>query len=310
MKKMKLNNLNYFNFSKNNPELLLDKNYIFTDQHPEINKYQENLKQIKDILITINTLKNNSENEEIIFKYYQKLQKNLTKYSNTSEFSCFVNACDNSLDSVKNDLETLKIITDEYFKNRILNENAPIEWIQALIDNNSSRKKGKNGEKKLIKILNDFKFINCSDWKEFTSQKKSVISFSNKINIEFIRKKLNIELETNTQNKSLDLIIKFNDKFFLCEAKHINGLGGLQNKQIAELIKLTSLQEKNKNVFYISFLDGKYSNILLSNDENKGNRINTQIGEITNNLSNNQNNFCLNTKGFKKLFEDLNNNNY
>jgi hypothetical protein len=91
----------------------------------------------------------------------------------------------------------------------------------------------------------------------------------------------------------------------LCEAKHINGSGGLQNKQIAELIELTSLKEKNKNVFYISFLDGKYSNMLLSS-QNNNNKIATQVKQIETNLKKNPNNFWLNTKGFEGFFNDLN----
>ena len=302
---MKLNNLNYFELSKQFPEPLLDENYIFIDEHPEIQKYHENLKQIKNILITIKTLKNNNENLQIISKYYRQLQQNINKYSNTSEFSCFINACDNSLDSVKDDIITLEKITEKYFNKRILNENSPIEWIQALIDNNSSRKKGKNGEIKLINILKKNNFVYCETWEEFKSKNQAIIGFSNKINIKFIRNELKIDIKTKTQNKNLDLVIKFYDKYFLCEAKHINGSGGLQNKQIAELIELTSLKEKNKNVFYISFLDGKYSNMLLSS-QNNNNKIATQVKQIETNLKKNPNNFWLNTKGFEGFFNDLN----
>ncbi len=39
MKKMILNNLDYFNISKNNLEPHLDEFYIFINKHPEINQY-------------------------------------------------------------------------------------------------------------------------------------------------------------------------------------------------------------------------------------------------------------------------------
>ena len=91
-------------------------------------------------MITIKTLKNNNEESIIINKYYKELSKNINKYSNANEFSCFVNACDNSIESIKEEIEILKIIVEKYFENRVLNEFTPREWIQALIDNNSSRK--------------------------------------------------------------------------------------------------------------------------------------------------------------------------
>ena len=43
---MRLNNINYFNYSKNNCEPILDDNYIFAEQHPELEKYQENLQKL------------------------------------------------------------------------------------------------------------------------------------------------------------------------------------------------------------------------------------------------------------------------
>ncbi len=54
-----------------------------------------------------------------------------------------------------------------------------------------------------------------------------------------------------------------NGKIFLCEAKHLNTSGGGQDKQIAELIEVISLKEQNKNISYVAFLDGGYSNVLL-----------------------------------------------
>jgi hypothetical protein len=301
---MRLNNIDFFNYSKNNCELTLDENYIFVEQHPELKKYQENLQKIKNILITIKTLKNNNESTEILDKYYQNLADNLNKYSNVSEFICFVNACDNSLDSVKKEIDDLKIITEKYFEKRILNDLIPAEWIQALIDNNSSRRKGKNGENKLIKILNDSGFKEFDNFEDFNNNNFSVIKFSSKINLNFIRKKFNILISTKTQNKNMDLVIKFHDQIFFCEAKHINTNGGGQDKQLSELIEITNLKEKNKNIHFIAFLDGKYSNILL-NEKYQSPKILTQRNQIIDNLKNNPNNFWVNSFGFKKLFESF-----
>ena len=105
----------------------------------------------------------------------------------------------------------------------------------------------------------------------------------------------------------MDLIIKADKKIFLCEAKHLNTSGGGQDKQIAELIELLNIKENNKNVYFISFLDGKYSNKILDNSLT-GTKISTQRIQIKEFLKNNPNNFWLNTAGFKELFKNLKNN--
>jgi len=87
----------------------------------------------------------------------------------------------------------------------------------------------------------------------------------------------------------------------LCEAKHLNTSGGAQDKQIAELIEIISLKEQNKNISYVAFLDGSYSNVLLD-DENGGDKLTTQRKEIKKYLLHNPQNFWVNTAGFKTLF--------
>ena len=110
-------------------------------------------------------------------------------------------------------------------------------------------------------------------------------------------------MATKKQNKTLDLIIKAKNKILLCEAKHLNTSGGGQDKQISELIEILRLNEKN-NISYISFLDGKYSNILLGNNSG-GDKITTQRKEINKFLKNNPNNYWVNTAGFESLISDL-----
>jgi len=59
MKKIQ-NNLYYFEISKNNQEKLLDDFYVFDNKYPDLNKYIKNTKEIKNILITIKSIKRNS----------------------------------------------------------------------------------------------------------------------------------------------------------------------------------------------------------------------------------------------------------
>lgn len=171
------------------------------------------------------------------------------------------------------------------------------------MDNNSSRKKGKCGENKLIYLLKKQGYTEVFDWEDFFKTNFCVVRFSQKFNLKNVRKNLGIKIKAKKQDKTLDLIIKAKNKIFLCEAKHLNTSGGGQDKQISELIEILGLHEKN-NISYISFLDGKYSNILLS-QTGDGNKITIQRKEIDKCLKNNPNNYWVNTAGFVQLIKDL-----
>jgi len=297
------NNLHYFKISQQNPERILDSFYIFDEKHPQLQKYIVNTKEIKNILITIRTLQKKSEDKKVIAKYFLELSKTLGKFSNCSEFACFINACDSFLDLAKQDIILLEKIAQRYFEKRILNEAVPEEWIQAILDSNSGRKKGKCGENKLLHILNKYGFQEVKTWEDFFKKQKCVAKFSKIFNIKNVRKNLGIKLAAKKQNKKLDLIIKINGRIFLCEAKHLNTSGGGQDKQIAELIEIISLKEQNRNISYLAFLDGSYSNVLLG-DENGGDKLTTQKKEIRKYLLHNSNNFWVNTAGFTTLFRN------
>ncbi|MFA5051418.1 MAG: DpnII family type II restriction endonuclease [Patescibacteria group bacterium] len=302
MKKIQ-DNLHYFEISKNHQEKLLDDFYVFDEKHPDLNKYIKNTKEIKNILITIRTLRSKKEKPAVVDKYFLELSKIIGKYSNCSEFACFVNACDNIIGEAKKEINLLKKITERYFAKRILNEMSPEEWVQAILDTNSSRKKGKCGENKLIHILEKQGFKEVFDWDNFFKTNYCVVKFSKKFNLKNVRKNLDVKIKTKKQNKRLDLIIKVKNKILLCEAKHLNTSGGGQDKQISELIEILGLTEKN-NVSFISFLDGKYSNILLG-DNGYGDKVATQRKEIKKFLNNNPNNYWVNTVGFENLILDL-----
>ena len=298
-------NLHYFKISKDNQEKSIDDFYVFDKKHPELNKYTENTKEIKNILITIKTLQGKKEKQGVIDKYFLELSKTIGKFSNCSEFGCFINACDNIIDGAKKEITLLKEITERYFANRTLNEIVPEEWTQAILDTNSSRKKGKCGVRKVSGQEHQRKqrFKEVFSWDDFLKTDYCVVKFSKKFNLKNVRKNLDIKVKTKKQNKTLDLIIKSKDNILLCEAKHLNTSGGGQDKQISELIEILNLKEKNK-VSYIAFLDGKYSNVLMG-DNDGGDKITKQRKEINEGLKNNPNNYWVNTVGFEKLISDL-----
>ncbi len=306
---MKKKNLDYFKISKKFSEPKLDKFYIFDYKDKNINIYIQEIKKLKEKLITLKTLISDKKDKKIIEDYLLEIQKILKEkkdFVNVSEFISFVNACDNTLESVQKDIDLLEKILKLYFEKRILNEKVPEEWVQSNIDSHSSRKKGSAGENKLISILKKKNFILVDNWKDFEKEKFCVAKFSKKkdgFNLKKIREKLKIQIKTKKQGKMLDLLIKANDNIFILEAKHLKISGGAQDKQMAELIEILKLEEKQKNIFYISFLDGVYSNLLLS-DKKKSKKIETQREEIEKSLKNGKN-FWLNTKGFERLINDL-----
>jgi len=304
MKKIKTN-LHYFEISKSNPEKLLDDFYIFEERKPDLDKYIQNTKEIKNILITIKTLKAKNEKPEIIEKYFMELQKTLGEYSNCSEFGCFINACDNIIEKVKKEIGLLKDITEKYLKKRTLNDLVPAEWVQAVWDGNSSRRKGKTGENKLIAILEKMGFKKVLFWDDFFKNNYCVAEFSKAFGMENVRKNLGVKIGTKKQGKNLDLIIKIRDKVIICEAKHLNTSGGGQDKQISELIEITSLKER-PNVSYLVFVDGKYSSIIFGETKSKRRKkIINQKEEIEKFLIKNPNNYWVNTAGFEALIKDL-----
>ena len=303
MNKNTQNNQHYFKISQENPEPSLDGFYVFDNKNPNLKKYIKNTKEIKEILTTIKTLQKKKESPKTINKYFEELQKSLSEFSNCSEFICFVNACDNTLDAVKKDLDLMKKITQKYFSKRLLNELVPEEWIQAILDSNSSRKKGKCGELKLISILKKLNFNEVKNWKDFKKSNKCITQFSKVFSVKKVQENLNIKIKAKKQGKKLDLIVKYKNKIFLIEAKHLNTSGGGQDKQISELIEILNLKEKTPNISYISFLDGSYSNILLSKSK-AGDKLKTQRKEIKKYLRKNPNNYWLNTVGFKTLFSN------
>ena len=299
-----LKNIEYFKISQKNPEPHLDKNYFVIEKFPELAKYVSGIKEIKEILITIKKLREAGEKEEIQEKYFVKLFDIFNNnFSNCSELGCFVNACDTTRDLIQKDFSSFKKITLLFIKNRELNDKVPENWVQAIVDSNSSRKKGELGEKKLISILKKYKYEEVHSWEKFYKKNKCVVRFSKEIfSTESIREKLKLKIAAKKQDKRLDLLIKNNKKIFLLEAKHLNVGGGEQDKQISELIEILSLKKERENIFYVAFLDGTYSNVLLGEIKKRAKKRLEQRADIEKYLKNNKQNYWINTAGFKKLF--------
>jgi hypothetical protein len=301
-------NLACFKISQEGPEPQLDLSYFIIKKSSKIKQYIKNIKNIKETLITIKKLQEEREDKKIVEKYFKKLFEEFNEYSNCSELGCFVNACDTTRDLIREDFDSFKKITHLFIKHRIINEKAPENWVQAIIDNNASRKKGKLGENKLIKILESMGYKLVKDWEEFASCDRCFANFSKDVfSFDAVKERIGISMKTKNQGKMLDLLIKDKNKIFVLEAKHLNTGGGEQNKQIDELIKILELKESRKNIFFISFLDGTYSNKLLSSNISKrSKKLLKQRKQIEKYLKKeNSVNYWVNTKGFNFLFKSL-----
>ena len=310
-----MDNIKLLKYCIKNPEGFMDKNYMFIKSDPKLNTYKKKTKEIKELLIAIKKVKSKKNVQDTLNQLFEELQNKLKKDANYSEFGCFINACDSYMQEVINNLSLLKKVTDLYLNKRTLNDIVPSEWIQAIIDKGSSRKKGHVGEDKLINILKDKKFVFIKKFSDFKKYKKCVAKFSKSgdFSNKNIKKNLKISFGKGTQGKTLDLIIKDNKDIYFLEAKHLNTSGGEQNKQVLELIKIINRKPFLKNYHFVAFLDGRYSNVVLNvgkKDENslknknrkKLKKQELQYSDTKEALLRNEGNYWVNTSGFDKLF--------
>ncbi len=297
-----MNNLELLEYCKKNLETFLDKNYMFVDKHKELSLYVSKTKNIKNKLIAIRELLGKNGASHVIDQLFMDLQKELDKHSNFSEFISFVNACDSRLEEVKKDMNLLKQTTYLYLEYRDLNDIVPSEWVQALVDKSTSRKKGHSGEKKLIDLLSKkgYKFVRSL--KDFDSHQHCVVKFTNKgdFSNKNLKKILNVKIGKSTQNKKLDLLIKNKNGIYFLEAKHLNSGGGGQDKQIKELIDVIKI--KSDQHHFVAFLDGIHSNTILSAIGSASPKVKRQHQDILKALKLNERNYWINTEGFIKLF--------
>jgi hypothetical protein len=310
-----MNNIKLLQYCIRHPEKFLDYNYMFVKKDPNLNCYRERTIEIKELLITIKNIKNKQKSQNTLNQLFIELQQKLKKHANYSEFGSFINACDSTVEESINNMGLLKKITYLHLEKRKVSDITPTEWIQAIIDKGSSRKKGQAGENKLIKILEKKGFVKTKEIKEFVNQNRCVAKFSKRgeFSNTNIKKTFNILIGKKTQGKSLDLIIKKNKDIFFLEAKHLNTGGGEQNKQVLELIEIVNIKPTGKNYHFVAFLDGIHSNNIFNIGRQLRNKIRQkkesrktkeqiQYEDIKKALTKNENNYWINTAGFLKLF--------
>ncbi len=304
------NNSHYFEVSSQNPEIKLDSNYMFLERNKEIEEYVKSTRIIKSLLTKIKDLSKENKDDDHLYEELYKLSQN--KFGQKTEFNCFINTCDTTIKTLRedDDLENFKNIVLLYLENRTISSSPHKGWIQAIIDKGASRSIGRKGETKIIQIAKKNGFKEVDSWDDFKKENRVIVKFTkNRFDVNSIKSQLDIDLQFNSQNKMLDIIIKSGDKIIFIEAKHLKEAGGSQDKQVGELINIIrSKNNENENVLYGAFLDGVYSNSILGDSDSschRNNKISRQQKEIRKALKNNKNNFWFNTKGFEEFIKDF-----
>lgn len=319
-----MNNLDYFYFSLENDDQLLNLNNqnalnisdLNEDELINFFKYSHLLtEKIVQYSTLINDLKNNKKIIDSILIDIINIIENV-KYINYLPFLNYFRVLNYSYYSYmqeKNslDLETKKDkiskILNFYIKERLdiykdfyFNES----FFQYVLDLNSSKRKGKDGINFLESILNKNNIFKTNNIDDFINKKQAYIlpdkgqlSLFNEIikinNIKFSFRK-------SRDNKSPDILLKINNDYFIIEHKLTNGKGGSQNLEINELINFINQQENNINFHYVSCLQGNFF-LILKDAINKKNKENIQYCNIVENLKNNPQNFFINLNGFDIL---------
>lgn len=115
---------------------------------------------------------------------------------------------------------------------------------------------------------------------------------------------LDIRMESRAieQSKMPDVVFKHDGQYYIFELKMMKGGGGGQNKQAVEFAYFIKFSEKNRTIHYGVLLDSLYANDLFGNNQPK---IAEQRQDVVNALKNNGGNYFVNTAGAERLLSDI-----
>lgn len=237
---------------------------------------------------------------------------------NFSEFVSFWPVADISYSIFKkmngeNKLKILKTIVEKYIELRhdlYQAHGYSPATLQVGKDAKAHKENGVLGIKKVEGILNlhgyriandenPELFMHEGNKKYIEAEKKGKILFKQLVktyNLEFLWSK-------KTENKMPDFLMRFKDDIFIIEHKHIKENGGGQDKQVTEVISFISHREIDKNIHYMSFVDGIYFNQFTEGLVDC--KLANQFKNINEYLKQNKQNYFVNTAGFKKLLKSL-----
>lgn len=319
-----IDNIKVFEISIEKREPYIDRNYvkkseaIITNDRRKLNQLMEaNIEIIESISAYKIALesKNIKMQNTILKKIVDALA---TSGINFSEFTSYWAVKDVSYSIYKKTLKTnslkkefLKNIIPEFIKDRHSLYRAhgySFSTLQAVNDSKAHKSNGSSGNIKISKLFKMYglSHFNSNDISKFNRQDKIFI-YLDKANKRLFEKileqyKINFDWSKNHEGKQTDFLFKINHNIFIMEHKHMKESGGGQDKQMSEIINFISYEDHN--VHYISFLDGVYFNVLADRGIKSGKPF-EQRKSIVRNLTNNKQNYFVNTSGFVELIRSL-----
>ncbi len=314
----------YFEYSKQNPEPLIDpiyakKSLVISKDSAETSALIEKNGQLLEQISMFKELREqggDKDSEEIIqvVSAVINLLDGTTNinYSPFAQFFMVYNATYNEYKKYKPEIkkEFIYEMLDHYVKERhsmYLSHGYSNVVLQVMCDNYSHKRNSKATISKILELLKNCSLERISNVNQldgdnyyFLPDKGDKVLFNQFLDY------YNLKMESREQNKYPDIVFKFKGQTYICELKTMKGSGGGQNKQMAELIKFVKYSEQNDKFHYIAFMDGNYPNKLLDSQyNNKNNKISVQYAELSKALETNPQNYFMNTAGFKKFVEDI-----
>lgn len=220
-------------------------------------------------------------------------------------------------------LKKLVLEAVKWFKKKNNNELSDLSLIQKFENRYTelyaqeinSKRMGNSHWLFLEKKINHIGLNHVNDFDEFIKLDCAIMKLS-KSNFDKVIKWHDTNcVETNftdyfiqSNNKIFDVIIKIRNHIFIIEQKIINDLGGTQDKQILELVKISGLYAKvpNYNLHFVSCLSGFYWEYLKDTNESKSrNKVLVQNKNIIKNLNINSNNYFLNQNSLIELIKSI-----
>ena len=207
-------------------------------------------------------------------------------------------------------INVLKDLLISYIRNRHhlykMHGYSPV-ILQTMSDNYSHKRKGKIGINKIEKQLADVGITTRLTNIEQDELLDSFYLFPDKGDKELFhtllaKHHIAFRFGAQKQGKLPDVMIKIKGQYYVLEHKSMKESGGGQDKQMVEVLDFIRYSEENKQVHYITYLDGILSNRFLGHSKAKNE---VQYMDIQRILQANPQNYFVNTTTFTLLLKEL-----
>jgi hypothetical protein len=317
-----MNNIQLFEYSLENQNDILEniinkEDIVITSRANDKNELMLKNERLIDLITSYKTLKNRltSKQEDEILSEVDSLLFNKEKM-NYSAFSQYFMVWDLSHSllreqEVKERKRVLKSLLNKYIQDRhsmYLEHGYSNMILQVISDNYSHKRKGMTGINKLEVMLKNAKIPKydgsqniANDIFYLLPDKEGKSGFMHIIS----HKKISLTWSKDKQGKMPDAYIQNKKKVFVVEHKYKKEEGGGQNSQIVELVDF--IKNSDKNISYISYMDGVLFNDLATSVPHTDNKILKTKRDIYKHLGKNVENYFVNTAGFRVLLNSISN---